>query len=159
MASNKKRIALMGRIGSGKTTLIQYLSNQDLKIEKTQQIIYSSYFMDLPGEFVELPCFRPQAINVACDVGLIILVNSSIDCENSIPPNFVLTYNIPVIGVITKIDDKKANLRRSYRYLEYAGVQKNNIFKVSAFSGAGISFLKKNIANYLPIEFINNKGK
>lgn len=156
MASNKKRIALLGRIGSGKTTLIQCIIEQGLIVGKTQEVIYSSFFMDLPGEFLELPCFRPQAINITCDAGLIILVNSSTDCGNLVPPNFVLTYNVPVIGVITKIDAKDSDLRRRYQYLEYAGIQKKNIVPVSAFSGKGISSLKKTIENYVPLRFIKN---
>jgi ethanolamine utilization protein EutP len=103
--------------------------------------------LDTPGEFVELPCFRPQAINVTCDAGLIILVNSATDCQNSVPPNFIRTYNRPVIGVITKIDDKKGNLKRSYRYLQYAGIREDDIVPVSAFSGAGIVDLKALIEN------------
>ncbi|WKY46472.1 EutP/PduV family microcompartment system protein [Eubacteriaceae bacterium ES3] len=147
MANNRGRIALIGRIGSGKTTLVQCLSNEFLKYQKTQQVTYSPHFLDTPGEFVELPCFRPQAINVTCDAGLIILVNSATDCQNSVPPQFIRTYNRPVLGVITKIDDKNSNLKRSYRYLEYAGVKKSEIIPVSAFSGDGIELLKKQIDN------------
>lgn len=142
MANNRGRIALIGRIGSGKTTLVQCLSDEYQKYKKTQQVTYSPQFLDTPGEFVELPCFRPQAINVTCDAGLIILVNSSTDCQNSVPPNFIRTYNRPVIGVITKIDDKHCNLKRSYRYLQYAGIRENEIVPVSAFSGVGIDDLK-----------------
>ncbi|MDD3306144.1 MAG: EutP/PduV family microcompartment system protein [Acetobacterium sp.] len=53
------------------------------------------------GKFVELPRFRPQSINVACDSRLIILINSSTEHQNSVPPNFDCTYNIPVIGDVS----------------------------------------------------------
>lgn len=149
MASNKNRIALIGRIGSGKTTLFQRLTNEFISYGKTQQVSYSDHFIDTPGEFVELPCFRPQAINVTCDSGLIILINSSTDHQNSVPPNFVCTYNIPVIGVITKIDHKRCDLKRSRRYLTYAGIHPDNIHPVSAFTGEGIAALKMVIQNYV----------
>lgn len=152
MASNKNRIALIGRIGSGKTTLLQRLTDELMAYGKTQQVSYSDHFIDTPGEFVELPCFRPQAINVTCDSGLIVLINSSTDHQNSVPPNFVCTYNIPVIGVITKIDHKHCDLKRSYRYLKYAGIHPDNIHSVSAFTGAGIAELKMVLQQYVSFE-------
>lgn len=151
MATNKNRVALIGRIGSGKTTLFQRLSDAFVTHGKTQQVNYSDHFIDTPGEFVELPCFRPQAINVTCDAGLIILINSSTDHQNSIPPNFVLTYNIPVIGVITKIDHKYSDLRRSQRYLNYAGIQPDKIYSVSAITGEGVDVLRNAILQFVPI--------
>ncbi|AFA47175.1 EutP/PduV family microcompartment system protein [Acetobacterium woodii] len=149
MANNRNRIALIGRIGSGKTTLLQRLTAELIHYGKTQQINYTDHFIDTPGEFVELPCFRPQAINVTCDSGLILLINSSTDHQNSIPPNFVCTYNSPVIGVITKIDHKHSDLKRSQRYLTYAGIHPEQIFPVSALSGEGIDTLKSVIHNYV----------
>ncbi|WP_303868849.1 EutP/PduV family microcompartment system protein [Acetobacterium wieringae] len=149
MANNKNRIALIGRIGSGKTTLFQRLTNELIRYGKTQQISYSDHFIDTPGEFVELPCFRPQAINVTCDAGLIVLINSSTDSQNSVPPNFVCTYNIPVIGVITKIDHRHSDLKRSHRYLTYAGIHPDKIHPVSALTGEGIAELKVVIQKYV----------
>ena len=120
MASNKKRVALIGKIGSGKTTLMQRLGEDELKYSKTQMVTYYDEFIDTPGEFIELPFFSRQAINITMDAGLVILVNSCVDPQNAVPPNFVHTYNIPSIGVITKTDLGECNIKRSRNLLIYA---------------------------------------
>ena len=154
MASNKNRVALIGKIGCGKTTLVQRLSDQEIHYAKTQMVTYTENFIDTPGEFVELPFFCRQAINVSCDAGLVILINSAIDSQNKVSPNFVHTFNIPSIGVITKIDDPRANIKRSRRFLEYAGINKKKIYEISSITGEGIEELTEVIHQY-----INTKKK
>ncbi|MGL4606322.1 MAG: EutP/PduV family microcompartment system protein [Eubacteriaceae bacterium] len=143
MATNKKRVALIGKIGSGKTTLMQCLAKQEQKYLKTQMVSYYDDFIDTPGEFVELPFFCRQAINVTCDAGLLILLNSCIDSQNSIPPNFIHTFNIPAIGVITKIDCENGNIKRSRNFLSYAGINLKKIYEISAKTGEGIPALEE----------------
>ncbi len=149
MASNRNRVALVGKIGSGKTTLMQRLSQQEIHYAKTQMVTYTDDFIDTPGEFVEMPFFCRQAINVSCDAGLIIVVVSSVDSQNTIPPNFVFTFNVPAIGVITKIDREDANLKRSYNALNYAGINRKKIYEVSSYTGEGIEELEKAIHSYI----------
>ena len=48
MASNKNRVALVGKIGCGKTTLRQKLSDEELHYRKTQTISYTEDFIDTP---------------------------------------------------------------------------------------------------------------
>lgn len=56
MASNKNRVALVGKIGCGKTTLRQKLSDEELHYRKTQTIsYYLEDFIDTPGEFIDMP--------------------------------------------------------------------------------------------------------
>jgi len=149
MASNRKRVALIGKIGNGKTTLMQRLSQEELIYSKTQMISYTDYFIDTPGEFIELPFFARQAINVTMDAGLVILVNSCLDPQNSVSPNFVHTYNIPSIGVVTKIDREDGNIKRSRNLLIYAGIHPKHIYEASAYTGEGIEELKKVIHHYM----------
>lgn len=149
MASNRKRVALIGKIGSGKTTLMQRLSQEELKYEKTQMVSYYDDFIDTPGEFIELPFFSRQAINVTMDAGLVILVNSCIDPQNSVSPNFVYTYNIPTIGVVTKIDREDGNIKRSRNLLIYAGINPKRIYEISSVTGEGIETLEAIIHHYM----------
>ncbi|WP_455129362.1 EutP/PduV family microcompartment system protein [Pseudoramibacter alactolyticus] len=155
MASNRNRVALMGRIRSGKTTLMQCLQQKELKYAKTQQVTYTDNFIDTPGEFIEMSIFSHQAVSVSLDSALIIMVSSCVDTMNSIRPNFISFFNVPAIGVVTKIDrqnDEKADIARSHHYLEYAGIKKNKIFEVSSFSGEGIPELTEEIHRYLDVK-------
>lgn len=143
MASNRNRVALVGKIGAGKTTLIQRLSAGEVKYAKTQMVTYTDDFIDTPGEFIDHPALKSSAINVSCDAGLLLVVVSATEDQNAVSPNFVFTYNIPAIGVITKIDREAANVARGEKFLQYAGVRKKNIFPVSAFTGDGIDALSE----------------
>ena len=149
MASNKNRIALIGKIGSGKTTLMQRLMDLEIHYSKTQMVTYTENFIDTPGEFIELPFFCRNTINISCDAGLVILINSCIDSQNMVPPNFVHTFNIPTIGVVTKIDEPNANIQRSHKFLNFAGINKKKIYEVSAITGEGIDELRKIIEKYI----------
>lgn len=149
MASNRKRVALIGKIGSGKTTLMQRLNEEELKYSKTQMVQYFNDFIDTPGEFIELPFFSRQAINITMDAGLVILVNSCIDPQNSVSPNLMLTYNIPTLGVISKTDLPDCNVKRSRNLLIYAGINAKHIYEVSSYTGEGIKELEAAIHHFM----------
>ena len=140
---------MMGRIGSGKTSLRQRLMGEELKYEKTQQVIYTDNFVDTPGEFIEMSLWHSEIVNVTLDVGLVIVVNSAIDSQNSIRPNFVHTFNLPAIGVVTKIDLEGANIQRSRRLLRYVGVSDKNIFEVSNVTGEGLEELSETVHKFI----------
>ncbi|MCG2729434.1 MAG: EutP/PduV family microcompartment system protein [Acetobacterium sp.] len=142
-------MALIGKIGSGKTTLMQRLNEEELKYSKTQMVSYYDDFIDTPGEFIELPFFSRQAINITMDAGLVILVNSCVDPQNAVPPNFVHTYNIPSIGVITKTDLGDCNLKRSRNLLIYACINPKHIYVVSSYTGEGITELEAAIHHFM----------
>ena len=129
MASNRNRVALVGKIGCGKTTLMQRLTQQEIHYAKTQQVTYTEDFIDTPGEFIEMPFFCRQAINVSCDAGLVIVVISSVDTQ--------------------KIDREDADMKRSYRFMNFAGVNKKKIYEVSAITGEGIEALEEAIHSYM----------
>jgi len=55
------------------------------------------------------------------------------------PPTFASIFTRPVIGIVTKIDEPKANIDHAKNILNMAGADK--IFLTSALTGKGITEL------------------
>ena len=53
------------------------------------------------------------------------------------PPNITCLVNREVVGIVTKIDEPKADVLQAERWLRLAGC--NKIFRVNAKEGDGIS--------------------
>ena len=64
----KRRIIMIGRSMAGKTTLCQYLSDQQLKYKKTQAVeIINKNMIDTPGEYLERTYMRGALMVSAAD--------------------------------------------------------------------------------------------
>ena len=48
-----KKLMLIGKVSCGKTTLCQYLTNQQMTYKKTQALTVTDNIIDTPGEYVE----------------------------------------------------------------------------------------------------------
>ncbi|WIF95541.1 EutP/PduV family microcompartment system protein [Caminicella sporogenes] len=136
-----KKMILIGRTHSGKTTLIQVLNKSLMKYKKTQTIEYHNNILDTPGEYIENRRFYNALIISSFDCDVIGLVQDCTDCSCIFPPNFVSMFNKEVIGIITKIDCKEGNIKYAEKCLHSAGVSK--VFKISSIKGYGIENIKK----------------
>lgn len=135
------KILLIGGIGAGKTTLKQKLTNQEVSYRKTQMLDFSSTFIDCPGEYLEIPRYYHVLIDTSHRVSEIWALQDPTKSRALYPPNFAKTFRKPVIGIVTKIDLPKADLKRSIAFLNLAGIQEQ-ICQVSAMTGAGMDGLK-----------------
>lgn len=123
-----KKIMLVGRTHSGKTTLAENLTYGNALSKKTQSVERVGNFIDTPGEFVEIPHLYRGLLVSSYDADIIILVETA-DEENSIfPPGFSSAFNREVIGVITKTD-KGGDFEKVSENLSRAGASK--IFAIS----------------------------
>ena len=74
----KRRIIMIGRSMAGKTTLCQYLSDQQLKYKKTQAVeIINKNMIDTPGEYLERTYMRGALMVSAADADTIVLVQDA----------------------------------------------------------------------------------
>lgn len=134
------KIMLVGTTGAGKTTLIQALREEAIKWKKTQMVTYQDEFIDLPGEYLDIPRFHRVIIVTAMDASLIILVQPANSQQQNIPPGFASLFNQPVIGVITKVDLPGADVEKAKNLLQLAGANRE-IILLSAVTGEGLNQL------------------
>ncbi|WP_350342962.1 EutP/PduV family microcompartment system protein [Proteinivorax tanatarense] len=139
-----KKLMLIGKTGSGKTSLSQRLNNRPLGYKKTQAIEYEQYILDTPGEYIENSRFYNALTTVAVDCDVIGLLQAANETYDAFPPGFGASFNKPIIGIITKIDlvENWSNAREE---LIQAGAKK--IFPFSAITNEGL----ENIKDYLQV--------
>lgn len=137
------KIMLIGASAAGKTTLIQSLSNEEIRYDKTQAVEYIGNFIDTPGEYMQQRGYWGPLTITSHDADIICFVqdSSSEDCWFS--PGSANKFSKPVVGIATKTDKDESNLRRAHSYLALAGC--TTVFDVSAYTGEGIPELVDNL--------------
>jgi ethanolamine utilization protein EutP len=136
-----KRAILIGKTGSGKTTLIQRAGRRAITDRKTQMVIYDGAFIDTPGEYVEMRSMYRALIITASDADVIAFVQSCADAEVRFAPGLASIFPKEAIGIVTKTDLSADGLdvRRARGILELAGAER--IFEVSALEDIGMDEL------------------
>lgn len=137
-----KKIMLAGSVGSGKTTLTQYLCHEEQEYLKTQAIEFHEYIIDTPGEYMQRACQYNGLIVTAVEAEVIGLVANPFDAYNSIPHSFTSVMNKPVIGIVTHMDQQPSPelQERTAAFLREGGAQQ--VFFVSPLSGEGMEELR-----------------
>lgn len=126
---------------AGKTTLCQYINQEDLKYHKTQTIeIINDNIIDTPGEYLERTHLRGALIVTAADADLIVLVQQADEEGTMFPPGYSSTFAKPCIGVVTKNDlATPEQVEDAKQYLQMAGAR--DIFVTSSYDGTGFEEL------------------
>ncbi len=132
-----KRIILMGRSESGKTTLKQALSGEKVHYYKTQYIHYNDVLIDTPGEYAQTHHLGYALALYAYEADVVGLLVAATEPYTLFPPNITCMVNREVIGIVTKINDPKANLLRN------AGCR--DIFFVDSATGEGVDKLLEHL--------------
>jgi ethanolamine utilization protein EutP len=88
-----KKTMLIGKTGSGKTTLIQAINSKELIYNKTQTMDYYPHFIDTPGEYIENRRYYNAIISSVGQCHKIGFVQDAVDADNIFPPNFAKTFS------------------------------------------------------------------
>lgn len=141
-----RKLILIGRSESGKSTLIQALRNEEIHYHKTQYIDYSESIIDTPGEYAEDRQFGGAIAVYSCEADVIGLLLSATEPYSLFPPCVAGMATRPVIGIVTKCDRQDAVPKRADGWLRLAGCKR--IFCTSSYNHEGIS----EILDYLELD-------
>ncbi len=139
-----KKILLIGKIASGKTSLSQRIMGLKLQDHKTQAIeVINDDIIDTPGEYVELKQYYRALVTTAAEVDCVLVLQDCTDTQCSFSPRMKCMFNRPMIGVLTKIDlaPPLEQLETMKEILQLAGAEE--IFCISSKTGEGIEELLK----------------
>ncbi|MBR5565056.1 MAG: EutP/PduV family microcompartment system protein [Roseburia sp.] len=132
-----KKIILIGRSEAGKTTLTQALKGETITYKKTQYINYFDVIIDTPGEYLQTARLGSALALYSYEADVVGLLASSTEPYSLYPPNITCMVNRDVIGIVTKIDDEKGNVKQAAKWLELAGCK--TIFYVNSKTGEGVA--------------------
>ena len=131
-----KKIILIGRSGAGKTTLTQALKGEEIKYHKTQYVNYFECIIDTPGEYAQTHELGYALALYSYEADVVGLLLSATEPYSLYPPNITCMVNREVVGIVTQINEPKADPERAARWLLLSGCKK--IFYVDSTVGTGV---------------------
>ena len=153
-----KKIILIGRSGAGKTTLTQALKGEEIKYHKTQYVNYFECIIDTPGEYAQTHELGYALALYSYEADVVGLLLSATEPYSLYPPNITCMVNREVVGIVTQINEPKADPERAARWLRLSGCKK--IFYVDSTVGTGVpdilSYLREEETEEISINNKNN---
>ncbi len=134
-----KKLILMGRSESGKTTLSQVLRGEHVSYDKTQYIKFDNCLIDTPGEYAQTQHLGRALALYSYEADIVGLLLSATEEYSLFPPCITCMVNREVIGIVTKTEQKGAKPDRAENWLRLSGCKK--IFRVDSLTGCGINDL------------------
>ncbi len=131
-----RKIILMGRVASGKTTLTQALRGEAIHYHKTQYVHHTDIIIDTPGEYAETQHLGRALALYTYEADVVGLLLGATEPYSLYPPCVTSCCNRPVIGIVTHIYDADANPARAEQWLRLAGCQ--TVFCVDSVTGEGV---------------------
>ena len=120
-----KRIAFVGMVGAGKTTLFNALQGNFSLARKTQAVEFNSGGdIDTPGEYFSHPRWFHALITTLQDVDTLIYVHAANEKENRLPAGLLdIGVSKRQIAVISKPDLPDADISATRQLLHECGFQ------------------------------------
>ena len=139
-----KKLILMGRSESGKTTLTQVLRGEDISYDKTQYIKFENTLIDTPGEYAQTHHLGRALALYSYEADMVGLLISATEPYSLFPPCVTCMVNREVIGVVTKCG--KADPTQAENWLRLSGCE--TVYKVDSKTGEGIKQVLEHLKNH-----------
>ena len=134
-----KKLILMGRSESGKTTLTQVLRGEEISYDKTQYIKFENCLIDTPGEYAQTHHLGRALALYSYEADMVGLLISATEPYSLFPPCVTCMVNREVIGIVTKSEEEGANPERAENWLRLSGCKK--VFRIDSVTGYGVNEL------------------
>lgn len=131
-----KKIILIGRSESGKTTLTQSLKGEKIEYKKTQYTNHFDVIIDTPGEYIQTKNLGAALAMYTFEAQVVGLLVSATEPYSLFSPCITPLANRDVVGIVTKINNPDADCKQAERWLRLAGCEK--IFFVDSVTGEGV---------------------
>lgn len=141
-----KKIILVGRSESGKTTLTQALKGERIGYCKTQYINHFDVVIDTPGEYAENRELARALALYTYEADVVGLLISAREPFSLFPPCCAASANREVIGIVTQINADDADPELAKLWLELAGCLE--VFFVDSVTGEGVNEILKYLGAY-----------
>jgi ethanolamine utilization protein EutP len=138
----KNRAMLIGSIGAGKSTLTNALLERKVEAVKTQSLIYYDWIVDTPGEYTENPLFYKNIMATALEVTHVLYLQDATKKKIIFPPGFSTGISKLPIGVVTKSDSEKADIKMAISQLKKVIVNKGPIVVTSSVKKEGLEEIR-----------------
>ena len=134
-----KKLILMGRSESGKTTLTQALRGEKISYDKTQYIKFENELIDTPGEYAQTNHLGRALALYSYEADIVGLLIASTEPYSLFPPCVTCLVNREVIGIVTKCEQEGGNPDRAENWLRISGCKK--VFRIDSVTGYGVNEL------------------
>lgn len=134
---------IVGPRGSGKSSLANWLNDSDRPLKKSEDVIYGAHTIDVPASYLDNRWMARTIIAICQNhgKGLLLLVDAT-SAKHTYSYGFARIFNIPVLGVITRVDDPQADLALARREIRHAGIASAPIL-VDFQTGRGLPELRE----------------
>lgn len=134
-----KKLILMGRSESGKTTLTQVLRGEAISYDKTQYIKFENCLIDTPGEYAQTQHLGRALALYSYEADMVGLLIAATEPYSLFPPCITCMVNREVIGIVTKSQEEGANPDRAENWLRLSGCK--TVFRIDSVTGYGVNEL------------------